>query len=351
MKKTKNSKENQWIKSLIYSILIATIIRWGTFENFKIPSSSMEGTLLTGDIVAVSKLHYGPRFPMTPLQIPLTHQKILGTNLKSYSSLIKLPYLRLFGFSKIKRGDKVVFNGPHELQYPTDLKTYYIKRCIGLPGDSLKIDEGKIYINDKLLDEPKTIFNSYNIKSNKKLDASFFEENKIDNYSHIGDRYMVFTTKCIADKISNYDFIDKIEKNIVPIEISIPGIFGNNNWNVDFYGPITIPQKGMEIEINSNNLDLYGEVIKFYEGNKNVEILEDKLLINNKALTKYVFKKNYYFMIGDNRHNSKDSRFTGFVPDDHILGKAVMVLFSIDKRSNKNIFKRIRWNRIFRIYK
>ncbi len=377
-----NSKKSSegWIRSILVAVVVASVVRWGIFENFKIPSPSMEGTLLTGDIVLVSKIHYGPRFPITPLQVPLTHQKIWGTNMKSYLDIIKLPYIRLFGFSNIKRYDKIVFNIPTETHHPTDLKTFYIKRCIGLPGEEISIDKGKIIINKKPIKDPKGTFYKYYFFSTKLLDDTIFNDLQIQDYAKIEYdpaevnllsqpeqhnkessynrytgkyyKYLVFTSSETALKLKACPFISGIEKYILPKEFSMSEFLGApyHRWNLDFMGPFTVPKKGMKIIINEESLALYETVIMDYENNFNAQIKDGKLYIDNALHKEYTFKQNYYFMMGDNRHNSKDSRIIGFVPEDHIVGKAIFILFSKDNTVKGNILRKIRWNRIFRNY-
>ncbi len=382
-----NSKKSSegWIRSIIISIVIASVVRWGIFENFKIPSPSMEGTLLTGDIVLVSKLHYGPRFPITPLQVPLTHQKIWGTNIKSYLDIIKLPYIRFFGFSRIKRNDKIVFNIPTETRYPTDLKTFYIKRCIGLPGEEISIDKGQIIINKKPIKDPKGTFYKYYFSSTKLLDDAFFNDLKIQDYAIVESdptganlltqpeqpqpeqphkessyngyagkyyKYLVFVSSETALKLKVFPFISSIEKYILPEEFSMSEFLGvpYHKWNLDFMGPFKVPKKGIKIIVNEESLAIYKTVIIDYENNSNTQIKDGELYIDNVLHKEYTFKQNYYFMMGDNRHNSKDSRIIGFVPKDHIVGKAIFILFSKDNTVKGNILRKIRWNRIFRNY-
>ena len=342
----------EWLDALLFAVVAASIIRWATFEAFTIPTPSMESTLQVGDFLFVNKLNYGPRTPMTPLQIPLTHQKIWGTNIPSYLNWIKLPQYRLPGFSKIERNDIVVFNYPRELEKPIDLKTYYVKRCVALPGDTLKIENGNIIINSKTTNSSIEMQYRFYVITEQSINPRIFKKYDIWEYNKTRDGYVINTKESIAMKFKNEPFIKdvfigKIEKNQ-----SIYSIFPDANkltWNTDFYGPLTIPKKDMIIKINEDNLIRYGSTITDYEHHNNVIIEKNKLYINNEEIKEYKFIQNYYFMMGDNRHNSEDSRFWGFVPEDHVLGEASFIWLSIDK--NESFFKKIRWNRLFNTIK
>ena len=342
----------EWFDALLFAVIAASIIRWATFEAFTIPTPSMETTLQVGDFLFVNKLNYGPRTPMTPLQIPLTHQKIWGTNIPSYLNWIKLPQYRLPGFSKIERNDVVVFNYPRELEKPIDIKTYYVKRCVALPGDTLEIENGNIIINSKTINSSNEMQYRFYIITEQSINPRIFKKYGIWEYNKTQNGYVINTKESIAMKLKNEPFIKdvfigKIEKNQ-----SIYSIFPDANkltWNTDFYGPLTIPKKDMIIKINEDNLIRYGSTIVDYEHHNNVSIEKNKLYINNEEIKEYKFIQNYYFMMGDNRHNSEDSRFWGFVPEDHVLGEASFIWLSIDK--NESFFKKIRWNRLFNTIK
>ncbi len=340
-----------WTKSIVISLIAATVIRWATVENFTIPTSSMEKTLPTGDVIVVSKLHYGIRAPMTPLQVPLTHQFIWGTNISSFSRIIKLPYYRFPGFSKVKRGDKVVFNDPRELEFPIDLKTYFIKRCIGLPGDSIEIDNSIIQVNGNKLVSTEGLQFRYNLSTNIVLDQDFFDKYKISEYYSVEDDYQVFTTEKTASKLRKIEGIYNVKKIIDEKDNPSVVIYGypETNWNADNFGPLIVPKKGMNITLTKKNIALYKVPIMHYEGNKNVKVENGKIWIDSNAIESYTFKQNYYFMVGDNRHNSTDGRFWGFVPEDHLVGKAIMVLFSIDTKKKGSVFSRIRWRRTMKL--
>lgn len=362
--KKKKSPAREWFDSILFAVVAATLIRWLFFEAFTIPTPSMENSLLVGDFLFVSKLHYGTRTPKTPLQVPLTHQTIWGTNIPSYTSLIQLPQYRLPGFSEVKRGDVVVFNYPPELQHPVDLKTNYIKRCVGIPGDKVEVRDLQVYANGQAMENPPRMENEYFVATSTAVnEEKVFRENGISEFNSFTDGendtikgneqmgYLVFTTTEIAAKLKTYDFVKNITLVKTDNGITEPMLYPNSSlfkWNRDNYGPITVPKEGMTVQLTPENVAMYGPVIKNYEDNEDVVVDEKSVKIGGKAITSYTFKQDYYFMMGDNRHNSADSRYWGFVPMDHIVGKAVFVWMSIDPNPT-SFFNKIRWSRIFRI--
>lgn len=362
--KKKKSPVREWFDSILFAVVAATLIRWLFFEAFTIPTPSMENSLLVGDFLFVSKLHYGTRTPKTPLQVPLTHQTIWGTNIPSYTSLIQLPQYRLPGFSEVKRGDVVVFNYPPELQHPVDLKTNYIKRCVGIPGDKVEVRDLQVYANGQAMENPPRMENEYFVATTTAVnEEKVFRENGISEFNSFTDGesdtikgneqmgYLVFTTTEIAAKLKTYDFVKSITLVKTDNGITEPMLYPNSSlfkWNRDNYGPITVPKEGMTVQLTPENVAMYGPVIKNYENNEDVVVDEKSVKVGGKAITSYTFKQDYYFMMGDNRHNSADSRYWGFVPMDHIVGKAVFVWMSIDPNPT-SFFNKIRWSRIFRV--
>ncbi|GAB3719907.1 signal peptidase I [Spirosoma lituiforme] len=374
--KSKKSPLREWLDSLLFAVIAATLIRFLTFEAFAIPTPSMENSLMVGDFLFVSKLHYGIRTPKTPLQIPLTHQKIWGTNIPSYSTAIQLPSFRLPGFTTVKNGDVVVFNypplKPNEPAYPSDLKTNFIKRCIGIPGDVIEIRQQQVYVNGKEMVVPARSETTYFIKTTEVLDERFFrkfdivndfksEEGPFINWQPLEQvneatktsvlvGYQINTTQTVIDKFRQFDWIKGIEPLREQAGQRDARIYGGAAyaWNQDNFGPLNVPKKGVTIPINKQTIAVYGPIIERYEENKNVVLTPSDIQIDGKPISRYTFKQDYYFMMGDNRHNSEDSRYWGFVPEDHIVGKAVFVWLSLDPVP-ADIFHKIRWSRVGRL--
>jgi signal peptidase I len=373
----------EWVDSIVFAVVAATLIRFFFFEAYTIPTPSMESSLMVGDFLFVSKMHYGVRTPQTPLQVPLTHQKIWGTNIPSYLRWLDLPIKRLPGFSEVKQGDAVVFNVPNYLpdgDAPVDLRTYYIKRCIGTPGKTLEIKDTQVYIDGKPMENPKRMQHEYILKVKEALTDEFFEKYDIANGVDATGQsntnwYEVQLTKSDSSIVGLHDYVvntyqSNIEefkkiKSFVSVEVlkapkgTPDGEDGGTNdagatpmsgksyvWNKDNYGPLWIPKEGVTIQLDSQNVDKYKYIIKYYEGNKNVVVDGYKITVDGKTITSYTFKQDYYFMMGDNRHHSADSRYWGFVPANHVVGKAVFVWMSLDP--NKSFLSKIRWSRLFR---
>lgn len=342
----KKSDFCDFIKTLIFAISVATIIHWGIVEPSTVPTESMENTIMTGDTIVVSKLHYGARTPITPLQIPLTHQRTKIFNLKSFSTLIKLPSFRLPSFTKIKRGDIVVFNCITEKDLPVDMRTIFVKRCIGLPGESIFSVDDEIFIDKKHIEGNSNILFNYFISPTIRLGDNWFRKNEIYKYKEHLKGFIISTTKNNIDKISKYKFIKSVEKCYPSPQAPFIKKFSNYN-TIYTFDPIKIPYRGMEIDTTCKKTvnQYFDTIVDDLHGHK-IEIIQNKLIIDDKEVKKYTFKKNYYFVMGDNRYGSSDSRFWGFVPEDHIIGKAVYVLWSIDK--NQSGFNHIRWDRWFK---
>jgi signal peptidase I len=357
----KKSILREWIDAIVFAVIVATLFRWFFVEPFTIPSPSMENSLLTGDYLFVSKLHYGARTPKTPLQIPLAANKIWGTEIPSFLDFIQLPQYRLPGFSEVKRDDAVVFNYPPEVKNPVDMRTYYIKRCVGLPGEDIAMLNQQVLINGQPIPLPQNALTSYQLESSEKINGRMLESFGIASYCYTltatGEASVNTDTATIAE-IKKAPYIKAVTKQIYLKNPSANArFFGdvdgfaqvkllNYDWTIDNFGPVRIPKKGQTWPVDSAGLQFYEHVIRHYEGNEKVEVKDGKLFINDNETASYTFKQDYYFMMGDNRHNSADSRFWGFVPADHILGKALFVWLSINPEPNETQ-GRFRWGRMF----
>ncbi len=346
MKRFVPNKETiiEWFKAIGISFFCVLIIRTFFFEISPVSSPSMEKTLLTGDYMFINKLSFGPRLLKTVFSIPFINQEY-------YSDIVSLPYMRLFGSPDVERNDIVVFNYPIEDEHPVDHRTYFVKRCVAIPGDSFKIVNGLVFVNNKLIDNEDYLQFNYHIKSEKVLDSAFTAQYNLTEGGKISENndYSFTLTKDLADTLTSKTYISIIEKNNEKKEMWDEFVFPFNvhyKWNVDNYGTLTIPSKGDTVKLDSTNLCLFERLISEYEGNV-LEIKNDSIFINKDFASSYVIKQNYYFMMGDNRHNSQDSRHWGFVPEDHIIGKATRIVFSNDKLYHTGI----RWNRIFQSIK
>ncbi|MDO6390549.1 signal peptidase I [Pontibacter sp. BT731] len=335
----------EWGNALMFAVVVSTFFRWATFEAYAIPTSSMEKSMLVGDRLFVSKLHYGPRTPITPLQVPLTHQTIWGTNLPAYSDALQLESTRLPGFSDIRRNDPVVFNFPDEAAHPVDQRTHYVKRCVGIAGDTLEIRDRQLYLNGQPLDNPEKMQYAYFVASDKVLQPKFFQERAITDVYPVPGGYMLHTTPAVAEELASLDFIRQVELQQMQAGEVEPDIFGSSGWNRDNYGPLYIPKQGATVAITPETLPLYEKIILDYEQNEKAEVRDGRLYLNGQEAKSYTFRQNYYFMMGDNRHNSLDSRYWGFVPEDHIVGKPLFTWFSVDDKAE--LFEKVRWNRLF----
>ena len=381
--KKKKTKTREWVDAIVFAVVAATIIRVFFIEAYTIPSGSMERSLLVGDFLFVSKVNYGARIPMTPVAFPFAHHTMPITGTKAYWDGVQWKYHRLPGISDIKRNDVVVFNFPEgdtvalenqnpsyydlvrnsdwkavNSQYtitsrPVDKRENYIKRCIGIAGDVISMKNGIANVNGK--DEPlkSTGMMPYMIEfKTTDINFSVFDEIglKTAEMQQTADPkvFIANASPEMAEQIKKYDFVKSVAMSPDPAGPEPGGMFPhdpNRVWNRDNFGPIKIPAKGWTVNIDSNTMPLYYRAIRTYEGNK-VERKGNDWYINDKVATSYTFKLNYYWMMGDNRHQSADSRYWGFVPEDHVVGKALFIWMSWD--SEASFLHKIRWSRLLR---
>lgn len=384
------SGSGEWTSSILFAIVAATIVHTYFIQPFTIPSSSLEKSLLVGDFLFVSKFHYGARIPMTTVALPMVHDSIpkrikikkikiplpfggkksylFNDNFEerktSWLNKLQLPYLRLPGFEKIDRNEIVVFNQPADTlrdmndfkpdrnyYKPIDKKTNLVKRCVAVAGDSLEIRDGYVYINGEknvLPDRAHLQFSYYVQPKTNQFNPNYLKERyDITDGFGIVNQQNTYYFPAISDealaKFKNHPNVASIKPNKAEKGVRGPDVFPhdpNYNWNVDFFGPLYIPEEGKTIDINLDVLPLYKRVITEYEGNS-LKVEDNQIFINGEVANTYTFKQNYYWMMGDNRHNSIDARRWGFVPFDHVVGKPVFIWMSWDG------IKGPRWERWF----
>ena len=401
-----------WVDALVFALVAVYFINLFFFQNYVIPSSSLEKSLLTGDYLFVSKVSYGPRIPQTPLTMPLTQHTLPVVECKSYIEWPQWDYRRVKGFGPVQLNDIVVFNYPagdtlcsslkyqafdfyrlcYEIGYqrypqrpdpdsldagvrrqlfeaiyqggrqfieenlqeygeiitrPADRRENYVKRCVGLPGQTLQIKDHIVYLDGKANKEPDNVQYTYRMKLKQNLSDEVMKDLGItmEDLMSLNTLGYMPLTKRAADELKRQQLVEGIELNTEAEEWDIYPLNGNLHWTRDNYGPIWIPKKGEKIAINMDNIAIYERPIRTYEGNQ-LEIKDNKIFINGQEAKEYTFKLDYYWMMGDNRHNSLDSRYWGFVPEDHIVGKPIFIWWSSDP--DRSGFSGVRWNRLFR---
>lgn len=349
--KPKKSKLREWVDAIVFAVVAATIIRGLLFSAYAIPSGSMESSLLTGDYLFVSKISYGPRMPFTPISIPFTEPEVFG--MKTYWSGWQLPYMRLPGFGSPQKGDVVVFNKPEEIEKPIDARTTLIKRCQAAPGDKLQIIDAHVYINGKRAFEAPGQQTSYNvITDGTEINPQVLTDMSIEVTGQKMERmYEMIIPAAHLGEFKNLPFVKSVTPVVAQAGEYDQQVFPHSDkmkWNEDNFGPLVMPKRGMTIPLNDSTLTLYRTAMVNYEHNT-VEGSGSNIVVNGKPASTYTFKMDYYWMMGDNRHNSLDSRFWGYVPEDHIIGKAMITFMSTD--STKSFVSKIRWNRILRAIK
>lgn len=406
-----------WVDALVFALVAAYFINLFFFQNYVIPSSSLEKSLLTGDYLFVSKVSYGPRIPETPLTMPLTQHTMPIINTKSYIEWPQWDYRRVKGLGKVQLNDIVVFNYPagdtilteekyqandyyamvysfgqqiyqsqipnpitpdslspqQQLDYfnmlynigrnyivnnpneygsidhrPTDRRENYVKRCVGLPGQTLQIKNRIVYLDGKANKEPENVQYTYYVKLKADLPDDLLKELGIsgeDLLSLNQNGYMPLTKKAVKVLSARKDLVASIRLNTDAATGEVYPLNAVTGWTRDNYGPIWIPKKGETIQLTLKNIALYERPIRVYEHNQ-LDIRNGRIYINGREAHSYTFKMDYYWMMGDNRHNSADSRYWGFVPEDHIVGKPIFIWWSSDP--DRRGFSGIRWNRLFR---
>ncbi|MCK5906301.1 MAG: signal peptidase I [Flavobacteriales bacterium] len=348
-----HTDSGDWISAIVFAVVAATIIRTFSFEAYTIPTSSMEKSMMVGDFLFVSKMSYGTRVPMTQFSLPLLHDSIPWLGLPAYVKGPELPYFRLPAFSSIKNNDIVVFNYPM-VDAPVDKKTNYIKRCVAIAGDSLQVVHGNLLINGKEQLLPKDSRAQFTYLVTFKEGTQLRRETLVDKLDITdpiwpADRsnpnvYAMNLTQDKVEVFKEWSVVESIEQYETPAGEKARGIFPDTkNWNADNYGPIYIPEVGATTPLNAETLPFYERLITVYEGNT-LKVEGDKIFVNDKEVTSYTFEQDYYWMMGDNRHNSLDSRFWGFVPMDHVVGKPTFIWMSLNQHASG--LKKFRWDRI-----
>ncbi len=333
MRRKNAKKKKQWIRAFIIALVILWAINTFFIELIVVNNDKMENTLFRGDIVFINKFIPGPRLPITLLSIPLFGNTLPFSSVKSYLDWIQLPYFRI-PISSIKRNELIAFNYPLEHDSPIDKKTVYIKRCVALPGDTIRIHDKKVFVNNNLLPDASTCKYRYRITAHKELDSVFFNKYQITVGNLVAKPYIydVILSSQLSDSVAKDSVVKKIQ---ILKTLNLPKFFAifpyspYISFSLDYYGPLIVPQKGRTVYLTKENIFFYKQIIENYEKN-HLTIKHDSIFfINDVETKKYTFKYDYYFVLDDNRDLSKDSRFWGFLPETHIIGKVNFVLFNL----------------------
>ena len=349
--RVKKSAGREWFDAILFAVVAATLIRGLFIEAYTIPTGSMEKTLLVGDFLFVSKVNYGARMPITPVSFPFAHHTMPITGTKAYWEGIKWKYRRLPGLSDVKRNDVVVFNFTMDadapLSRPVDKRENYIKRCLAIGGDTIRIINAQVFVNSKPAEVPQFGEKYYYVKSDgTDFNPQAIEDLHIEAQRSTADEYLFNMSAADAEIIKKWSNVKTLNPYIRPVNDFDSQIFPHDpkfKWNADNFGPLIVPKEGWTVKLDSTNYALYERAISIYEGNT-ISRTGNDILINGKKTDSYTFKMNYYWMMGDNRDNSLDSRYWGFVPDDHIVGKALFVWMSWD--TNGTFLDKVRWSRL-----
>lgn len=355
----------EWVSSIAFAVIAATLVHTYFMQPYTIPTSSLEKSLLIGDFLFVSKFHYGARVPMTTVAAPMVHDTLPLIKTKSYLKFPQLPYMRLPALQQIKRNDIVVFSWPvdtveqffkktnRKIRKPIDKKSNYVKRCVGVPGDSLEIRDGYVYINGEknvLPDRARLQFFYETDTDGKALSVKSLKSRyHVREGGRLQDgNYILNLSDDDAQLISKNPTVKSLTKRLSPKgqgEDVFPNV-NSLNWNKDNFGPVYIPEEGKTVALNMQTLPFYKQIIVEYEKNS-LRVENGNIYLNGSSdpSDTYTFKQNYYWMMGDNRHNSEDSRYWGYVPYDHVVGKPVFIWFSWD--ADGQGINKVRWDRLF----
>ena len=330
-KKHKSNSILQWGRAFLLALLILWVFKSGFFDLYLVSSRSMNATIQKGDFIIGNKLAVGPRLPITPLSIPFTHQEWLG--FQPYSKIVQLPYWRIPGYDTVSRGDIIIFNYPNESHHPIDQRTFFIKRCVALSGDELTIKDKKLFVNRE-----KTEFKGAELQFEYsiEIDRDLFEQ--IEGHSTINfpkkfdGKFSVNITKEQAEKLKSRKGVKSVRKTgsdrYQNTGLTFPSS-PNLKWTKDNFGPLKIPGEGWRLKLNKTNFELYSSTIRDHE-NHDIERIDDQFYIDGKETEYYTFEQNYYFILGDNRDNSSDSRYWGFLPESHVVAITSRILFSVN---------------------